>query len=86
MRGGVLADVYPGQVELRERVCAFDGKAGVRDDVREAEAELVKQTRREDPRMRDQQTAIVYAVGVIRQKRVGVVFGDVLAAEARIDR
>jgi hypothetical protein len=26
VRGGVLADVYPGQVELRERTGAFDGK------------------------------------------------------------
>jgi hypothetical protein len=27
----------------------------------------------------------VHAVGIIRQQRVGIVFGDVLAAETRVD-
>src|SRR5271155_2741161 len=86
VRGGVLADVYAGQVELRERVCALDGEADAGDDIREAEAEFVQQPRCEGPCMRNQQAAIMHAVGVIRQQWVGIVFGDVLAAETRVHR
>jgi hypothetical protein len=64
----MLADVYAGQIELRERVCAFDGKANAGGHIGETETELIQEARREHPRMRDQQAAIVHAVGVIRQQ------------------
>ena len=86
VRGGMLADVYSGEIELRERVRAFDGETDAGDDVGESEAKFVQQAWREHPRMRDEQTAIMYAVGIVGQERVGIVFGDVLAAEARVDR
>src|SRR5579871_2327175 len=86
--GGVwmLADVDAGEAELLKRGGALNGKADAGDDVGEAEAEFVYDVIGDGVGVRNEKTAIVDAVGIIGEQRIGVIGGDVLAAETGVGR